>query len=155
RRYAKSASLSFLLFFIVTGAALAGGLSTTFIEETLEGLEPGKTYSIEEVNRRPLIVKNTTEDMTVDIAIEPELPVDYNLVPGYEPLPDTSWVMIEKTEFKEVGPGQSAETDVIISIPLEAGHRGKKYQIYIYSHTVGGATFRTGLMSRVLIHISE
>ncbi len=142
------------IILIAAGAAYAGGLSTTFVEVKLKDLKPGQTYSMKEEKGRALKVDNTTEDMTVDIAIEPEAPVDYNLVPGYEPIPDISWVEIEKDSFKGIGPGQAAETDIRISIPKGKGHKGKKYQVYIYSHTTGQATFRTGLMSRILFEIA-
>ncbi len=151
----KLFALIFSIIFITSFTAYAGGLSTTFVEVKLKGLKPGKTYSMREEKGKSLIVSNTTEDTTVDIAVEPETPVDYNLVPGYEPIPDLSWIEIEKNSFKEIGPGQAAETDISITIPKGKKHRGKKYQVYIYSHTTGQATFRTGLMSRILFEIAN
>jgi len=133
----------------------AGGLSTTFVEVTLQGLEPGNSYSVQEKTGKTLIVENTTEGVTVDIEIEAETPVEHNLVPGYEPIPDLSWVMVEKNYFKDVGPNKTAETNLTITIPKDEDHYGKKYQVYIYSHTAGKATFRMGLMSRLLLHIVE
>ncbi|MDD5136741.1 MAG: hypothetical protein PHN63_05280, partial [Candidatus Omnitrophica bacterium] len=59
----------------------AGGLSSHFVEEKMENLEPGKTYSVKAVTGRVLTVQNTTKDITVDIAVDPEKPVDYNTVP--------------------------------------------------------------------------
>ena len=152
-RSLKALTLVLSILLITSAIAIAGGLSTTFVEIKLKDLETGNTYSIKEMKGRALIVNNTTEDVTVDIKIEAEKPVDYNLVSGYEPIPDLSWVAIEKDYFKDIGPGESAKTDVLISIPKGRGHIGKKYQVYIYSHTAGPATFRMGLMSRVLIEV--
>lgn len=151
----KSFYLILAIIVITSTAVYAGGLSTTFVEVKLKDVKPGKTYSIKEVKGKALIIKNTTEDMTVDIGIEPEKPVEYNLVPGYEAIPDLAWVTIETDHFKDIGPGEKAETDVFISIPKGKEHEGKKYQVYLYSHTEGQATFRTGLMSRLLIDMRE
>ncbi len=150
----KITNILLSIILIAANTAYAGGLSTTFVEVKLKDLQPGKTYSMKEEKGRALKVDNTTEDMTVDIAIEPEIPVDYNLVPGYEPIPDLSWIEIEKSSFKGIGPGQAAETDIRIAIPKGKKHSGRKYQVYIYSHTTGQATFRTGLMSRILFEIA-
>ncbi len=137
------------------GYVYAGGLSSYFVEEKLDNLKPGITYSVKEIVKKPLVIKNTTEGITVDIEIVPEKPVDYNLMPGYEPIPDLSWVRIEKGYFKDVGPGQSIETDISVTIPSEPQYYGRKYQVYIYSHTAGAGTFRLGIMSRILIHTAQ
>lgn len=134
------------------GYVYAGGLSSTFVEEKLTDLKPGTTYSVKETAGKALVVKNTTEGVTVDIEIVPEKPVDYNLVAGYEPIPDLSWVKIDKSYFEKVGPGQAVESDIRITIPGEPQYYGKKYQVYIYSHTAGAGTFRLGIMSRILVH---
>jgi len=153
--FIKSKIFFLAIIFLAAGTAFAGGLSSHFIEVKLKDLEPGATYSVKEQTKKALDIINTTEDITTDIGIEAEKPVDYNLVPGYEPIPDLSWVKIEKNYFEKVGPGQSVETDISISIPKGKEHAGKKYQVYIYSHTAGKDTFRMGLMGRVLLEIKE
>ena len=151
-RRATPAILSLIIVLFVSSVSFAGGLSTHFVEITLNKLEPGKTYSVKEISKSTLIINNTTKDKTVDIEIVPEKPVDYNLVPGYEPIPDLSWVKIGKGYFEHIGPGGSAETDISIAIPAGKEYYGKKYQVYIYSHTTGQGTFRVGIMSRLLIN---
>ncbi len=143
-------ALSISLFCI--GNLYAGGLSSHFVEEKMDDLKPGKSYSVKEVTKRALSIENTTTDVTFDIEITTEKPVDYNLVPGYEPIPDLSWVKIERNYFKDIGPGGSAETDMTITIPDSKEYYGKKYQVYIYSHTAGQATFRVGIMGRLLLN---
>lgn len=144
-----------VIIFVLSGTALAGGLSSHFVEVTMKGAVPGKTYSVKELTGRVVDVTNTTEDITVSIAIEPEKPVDYNLVKGYEPIPDLSWVIVEKNHFNDVKPKDTVSTDVLISIPNDKEYGGKKYQVYIYSHTAGKETFRMGLMGRILIETEE
>lgn len=141
----------FSVILFIPSASFAGGLSTHFVEVKLENLEPGKTYSVKEATKRTLTIKNTTENKTVDIEIIPEKPVAYNLVPGYDPIPDLLWIKINKNYYEKIGPGVSAETDIFITIPNSKEYYGKKYQVYIYSYTAGETTFRIGLMSRILI----
>jgi hypothetical protein len=154
--FIKTALACAVILLLSSTIVYAGGLSTKFVEVTLDKLELGKIYSVKETTGKTLVITNTTQDQTVDIEIEPEAPVDYNLVEGYEPIPDLSSVMVEKSYFTDVGPGKEAETDILMSIPNDEALYGKKYQVYIYSHTAGtAATFRMGLMSRIFLHISE
>lgn len=139
-----------LVLFLASSPVWAGGLSTRFVEVKLENLQPGKTYSVKAEKGRELKVSNTTENITTDIKIAPERPVGHDLVPGYEPIPDLTWVKVEKNYFEKVGPGQSISTDIKITIPAGDLFRGKKYQVYVYSHTAGAGTFRIGIMSRIL-----
>ncbi|MBL7069717.1 MAG: hypothetical protein ISS34_07665 [Candidatus Omnitrophica bacterium] len=152
-RIRKPIILFLVVTYITANTALAGGLSSRLVEVRLKDLTPGKIYSVKESTGKILDVTNTTEDITVNIGIEPEKPVDYNLVPGYEPIPDLSWVAIEKNYFKKVDPGESVKTDILISIPKDKRYAGKKYQVYIYSHTAGEAMMRVGIMGRLLIEI--
>jgi len=147
--------LSLVFILAATGIAMAGGLSSHFIEVKLKDVKIGKIYSVQEKTGKLLDISNTTEDMTLDIAIESEKPQDYNLVSGYEPIPDLSWVVIEKNFFEGLKPGETVKTDILISIPKKGKYAGKKYQVYIYSHTTGEQTFRTGLMGRLLIEINK
>jgi len=143
------ALISLILF--SASCAYAGGLSTPFIGVKLKDIKPGKTYNVEKVTGKPLIVTNTTDAVTMNIKIELRKPTKDNLVKGYKPIPKLSWVRIKKTYFKNVGPGESVKTRVLVSIPNRLKYRGKKYQFQVYSHTAGKETFSVGLMSRVLI----
>jgi len=140
---------------LVCSSAYAGGLSTEFVSVILKDIEPGETYSVKELTGKTLIVKNTTDSVAVDLQIEPERPQSYHIVKGYKTIPDISWVKIEKDYFEGVMPKSSAETDILITIPKEEQYYGKKYQVYIFSHTSGKSTFSLGLMSRILIHTKD
>ena len=148
----KTSILSLCLIFMVGSPAFAGGLSSTFVQVKLEDLAPGESYNVSESSGKALVVKNTTESTTLDIAVEPEMPTEDTLVPGYEPIPDLSWIHIKKDYFQKVKPGESVKTDIEISIPESKKYQGKKYQVYIYSHTAGKAAMQVGLMGRLLIH---
>lgn len=143
-----------LILLLSATCLYAGGLSSHFVEEKMDNLRPGETYSVKANTGKALVVQNTTKDITVDIAIEPEKPVDYNTVPGYEPIPDLSWVKIDKNYFEKVKPGDAIKTDISISIPTGNKYYGKKYQVYLYSHTAGEGTFRVGIMGRILLNMA-
>lgn len=144
----------FLIFGFTFNSVLeAAGLSTGFSEVTLENLEIGKTYSTKEVAGLPLIVVNTGKE-AVDLKIEILLPATSELKEGFEPIPDISWIELEKTEFKNIKPNDSAQTDVLISIPDEPQYQGKRYQVFIWSHTVG-RMIGAGLKSKLLLLIAE
>ena len=153
RIFKMTGMVSSMMFAATT--VYAGGLSSYFVEERLENLKPGRSYSVKEMAGKALSIINTTDNVTVDIAIEAEKPVAHNLVKGYEPIPDLSWIKIKKNYFSGVGPKESAETDIIIKVPPNKKHYGKKYQVYIYSHTAGQASFRIGLMSRILLEVAN
>jgi len=154
-RYFKLSSAVLCLILFMCYTSFAGGLSTQFVEVRLKGLRPGKSCSVKDKSGRELIIENTTDSKVVDIAVKAEKPVGYNLVPGYKPIPDLSWVVIDKDYFKDVGPGQSAKTDISIKIPNDRKYAGKKYQVYLYSHTAGKETMRMGLMSRLLLEVES
>ena len=154
-KIARSLLILPVMTLFITSYLYAGGLSSHFVEVKLDNIKPGKTYSVKAETKQPLIVQNTTDDTTVDIEIGTEKPVNFNLVPGYEPIPDLSWVTIEKKYFEKIGPGGSIETDILVTIPDNKEYYGKKYQVYIYSHTAGQGTFRVGLMSRILIETAK
>lgn len=144
-----------ILFLILTFCANhtleAVGLTTGFSEVLIENLETGKTYTTSEAAGLPLVVVNTGEEV-VDLKMELLLPREEELKEGFLPLPELSWIKLESLEFKEVKPNASAETDVIISIPDDQQYRGKKYQVFIWSHTTGRA-LGVGLKSKLLFTI--
>ena len=119
----------------------------------LENLETGKAYSTKEVANLPLAVVNTGDE-PVDLKIEVLMPDETELKEGFEPIPDLSWIKLEQTELKGNKHNEAAATDVIISIPDDAKYSGKKYQVFIWSHTVG-RNIGVGLKSKLLFTIVD
>lgn len=140
-----------MIILISAFAAEAGGLSTTFSEVTLEDLETGKTYSTKETANMPLEVANTGKE-PVNLKVELIMPQAEELKKGFEPIPDLSWVKLEKTEFNNIKPNEKAVTDVVFSIPNTEKYMGKKYQVFIWSHTFG-TNIGIGLKSKLLMII--
>jgi hypothetical protein len=148
----KRLLISFLACVFFAQPAFAGGLSTPFGEVLVENLPIGRDYSLEKEAKTPLVVNNTS-GIAVSLKIEILTPQESELKEGFQPIPDVSWVKLSQTEFV-VEPGEAAKTDVIISIPDKEKYRGGKYQVFIWSHTVGRAV-GVGLKSKLLFTVEQ
>lgn len=138
--------------FLSSQVAHAFGLSTTFGRVKVENMRIGQTYSMAKDGEMPFTIKNTS-DVELELKIETLIPKEKELIEGYEAIPDASWIELEKETFT-LPPESEVSTDVIIKIPDDEIHKGKKYQIYIWSYTTGGA-IGVGLKSKLLISIAE
>jgi len=149
----KTFLISFGLIFFYT-LANAGGLSTPFGVVVMENLRIGESYNTRELVNLPLKVTNTS-DYKVELKIEVIKPKEDELREGYEVIPDTSWIKLGQDYFT-VSPGGSAVTDVIITIPDDERYLGKRYQVFIWSRTLGEGRkwLAVGLLSRLLFTIA-
>ena len=115
------------------------------------GLDLPGSVSFERL-QAPFTVTNTG-DTEVQLTLELLLPEPSELKEGYEPLPDRSWVTIRTDSFT-LAPQGIATTDLTIAIPDEPAWRGKRFQCYLWAHTVGTG-LGVGLKSRILLSISD
>lgn len=146
-------SLAVIICLCCIGRVEAGGISTPFGKVIIENLTIGKTYSTAKLSDTSLTVKNSSEG---NIGLEMEIfkPLqDRELPAGCEPIPDTSWIRLDKYSFN-IAPGEEAKTNVIISIPDNEAYRGKKYMVYILSRTTEGS-IRMALESALVLGISK
>jgi hypothetical protein len=127
--------LSFLAL-AAGSAAQAGGLSTQLGEVVVENLQIGQTYNLKELANLSLIVTNTC-DHAVDLRMDVLSPDSSELRQGAEPIPDTGWVRLSRNLF-ELEANEKAVSEIILSIPDDERQLGKKYQVTIWSHTLGG-----------------
>lgn len=132
-----------------------GGISTSFTEVVVRDLSIGKNYAMGKKVNQKLQVRNRGNS-PIELKMEVLVPSSSELREGYEPIPDASWVELEKDYFL-VEPSKYAVTDVIVTIPNDKKYLGKKYQAYIWSQTVGKGALpiALGLKSRLLLEISE
>jgi len=146
-----AAALVSFLALIAQHGAEAGGLSTQLGEAVIENLQIGQIYNLNRLANLRLIVTNTSE-YNVDLRMDVLLPVGSELKDGSEPVPDTSWVKLSQDTFV-LGPNEKASSDIIISIPDDSRYLGKKYQVTIWSHTLGGGgggmSLAYGLKTRI------
>ncbi len=144
----------FLVFFVfaISTVVEAGGLSTQLGEAVIENLQIGQTYNLRQLANLDLIVTNTS-DFSVDLKMDVLYPDSSELKIGAKPIPDTSWVKLSQNLFK-LAPNEKASSDIIVSIPEEDQYLGKKYQVTIWSHTLGGSSggmfLAYGLKTRII-----
>ena len=139
----------------VPDQATGGGLSTQLGEAVIENLQIGQSYNLKQLANLSLVVTNTS-DFPVDLLMEPLLPAESELKMEASDIPDKSWISFSEDQFK-LGPGEKASSDIIITIPRDESHLGKKYQVMIWSHTLGtgggGMNLAYGLKSRIIFTI--
>lgn len=135
--------------------ANAVGIRTRFGVVVVENLQPGRTYNIRELVGLPLRVVNASEKQ-VTIKMELTKPGrDKSMVQKhFEPIPDLSWIKLSRDLFV-VDPGQSAIADVLVTIPDDDKYLGKRYQVNIWSHTIGKRFANVGLMSKLRITVAK
>lgn len=147
--------ISTVVFFMFCGLAKGGGLRSNFGVLILENLRIGRTYSVFDLASEPLKVVNTS-DSTVELKIELGYPAVHELKPGFEVIPDTSWVKLEKSEFT-LEPGQTAVADFTVSIPNDEKYINQRYQFFIWSHVVnihGGGNIFPAVMGFVCFTVA-
>lgn len=157
RHWFQRAGASVLgILWVAMGASLAraGGISCHFAEIRVSNLKAGRVYvGSRDVTGEPYQVENKT-DGSLDFQMVVRPPEPSQLLPGYEPIPDPSWITFEKAYFS-ADPGGSGKTDFYISIPTGTAPLGKNYQVQLGVQTFGGQAFvQMGLMGRALLSVS-
>jgi len=151
-RYSIFIVLILIVLIQIPFKAKAGGLSTQLGEVVIENLQVGQTYNLKELANLRLIVTNTS-DYSVDLRMDVLLPDSVELKNSAEPIPNISWVKLSRNLFK-LDPNEKASSDIMISIPDDHQYLGKKYQVIIWSHTLGhsggGMFLAYGLKTRVI-----
>lgn len=135
----------------------ASGISTSCGSIWLQNLKIGQQYSLRQLLGFPFNVSYRGTAM-VDLQVKA---VMFDRVDPYgcDYLPDLAWVKVEKERFS-LDPGQTAETDVLITIPNDEKYMGKKYVFYMNpvsgppADAKGGFVFGTGLMCPIRLEIA-
>lgn len=144
-------------FVMAAGGAsvYAGGISCHFAEIRVGNLQAGRVYvGSRDVTGERYQVENKT-DSPLDFKMVVAIPEPSQLQPGYEAIPDPSWITFEKAYFTAEA-GGVGQTDFYISVPTGPAHVGKKYQAQLGVQTFGGPAFvQMGLMGRALLSVSD
>jgi len=136
------------------------GISSPCGSMYLGNLKIGQTYSLQKLLGYPFSVTYKGRYM-VDLNIALVKP-STTTSDGYEPIPDLNWIKIQKTEFS-LDPGQTAETDILITIPDDEKYLGKKYKVDILPCTSApkipgvagsGIVFSSALMCGLKLEIA-
>lgn len=132
------------------------GLSTRFGDVFVENLDIGQSYNTRELANLPLKVTNTGDD-TIDLMFDVQIPKVENIKEhlqkeGYAPIPDLSWIRLTKDRFL-VPAGESAFSDVILTIPDDPALYGKKFQVDIWSHGTPKSFLNLGIYSHLMFTV--
>lgn len=153
----KKMLLSFLTMLIAVAVASAAGLSSPNASMYLGNLKIGQTYSLRQLLGYPFKATYKGRSM-VNLTIGVEHPRQVSS-DGFEPIPALDWIAIERGEFA-LDPGQTAETDILIKIPDDPAHLGKKYLVIITPRsgvpreTGAGIAFSTALNCQLRLDVA-
>jgi hypothetical protein len=105
----------------------------------------------------PFRVKNTGA-ATIDLQVDVNVPQDSMIGKqrkqlGYKAIPSPDWIKLTQTKFI-VPSGESAITDILITIPNDPALYGKKFQASLYSRTIGEGALNVGVWSHLLIDVA-
>jgi len=112
------------LLMITAANAMALGLSINPGEIIVDNLKIGQSYDVSKL-ARPLTI-NYYGGMQNDLAMEVYPPKDPR--PGYEVIPDTSWVLLDKDVYTAL-PGESVNVAVVLKIPNDEKYFGRKFDV--------------------------
>lgn len=150
---ATAAAVAGLAAGLIAPAWAAFGLSSQFVNVVMEGLQPGRTYNIRELQGIPYTVKNRG-DGPVEVQVEVQAPAAKELYQGYEPVPDPTWVELVPARYR-LGKGEVGFSDVIIRVPDDPKHVGKHYQAAIWAHTLETGLLAAGVKSVIRFSIGK
>ena len=137
-----------------SSARAVSGLRTPFGEVVVKGLKIGQTYSLYKLVNLPLRLVNTG-DSEIDVRIDTIRVSSGEARQGYDVIPSTSWVRVERSTMS-ILPNREGVSDVIIAIPDDPSLLGRSFQADIWSRSVGGrGPFAVGLESRLLLNIDS
>lgn len=152
RKRVVAAIAIFGALLLYPGMSEAYGLRTGFGKVVLEDVPMGVEYSMRRDSKFPLVIENNS-DSPVDVKVEVLAPKEGEVQEGYEPVPNTNWIKLEKDSFT-IGPNGKAETDVIMNIPYKKEYMGRKFHVFIWSHTVG-ESLGIGIRSKLLFSVKK
>ncbi|MBU0952552.1 MAG: hypothetical protein KKH91_07020 [Elusimicrobia bacterium] len=128
-----------VLFLLLSTPLYSAGISSPCGGMYLGNLKIGQSYSLQQCLGYPFSVTYKASSM-VELRINLKAPTTTTL-DGFEPIPDLNWIKVIKDQFS-LDPGQSAETDILITIPNDEKLMGKKYLVNV--NPVGSAPQKSG-----------
>lgn len=95
----------------------------------VEGVEPGKSFNVKKENRKKLKITNRA-DTPLKLKFSSVGVNKSQISDAYEPAPNPSWLKLKQTEYT-IPANTIIDIDLIIEIPKEEIHYGKKYAFQI------------------------
>lgn len=145
------------LFSLAVRTAEASSFKVNIGELVLQNLQPGQTYDLKELLNLPYRAEYDG-DAEASILLSPSgYQEASDARPGYELVPDLSWLSVSSTETY-VGLKGAVDAQVKISIPDDDKYLGKKYVVYLWARTQNkknSLSVGLGAKSRFLLSISS
>jgi len=144
-----------------TQSAEAGyNVGTKFADVIMEHVTPGKVYNLRTMRNLPYRVFNESNG-EVDLSVSVQIPVPDQMKPGYEAIPDPSWVRVVPNRFK-LQKGEQGLVDVILQVPEGQEYVGRHFQAHILCQTadpqpgeVTSLAFGVSLQSRLRFSVAS
>jgi len=138
----KTIIMSMLFCVLFVQFLHAEGLDSRTAHIQIDNMTVGKPYIFSKEGQKLLDIRNIgDEELTVKTIVI--RPAKKDLIGGFEAIPNTKWVKLEKDSYTIPAKGK-INLDVSIEIPDKEEYKGKAYQAVIWSHTAsGGAVYGT------------
>lgn len=128
----------------------AAGLTANFGEVVISNLRIGQQFNTRQKANLPYVIKNVGP-RDIEIKIDVLVPKPNKAKSGYQPIPDKSWLKLEK-DFFHIPPNGEVSTDIIFDIPNDKTLLGKKFQVVLNPYTYEGI-LKIGVNSNILFTI--
>ena len=123
------------------------GISTRFVDVTLEYVAVGRPINLRKLRNIPYTVRNRG-DSAMEVKAEVVIPRKDEIMEGYEAIPDPTWVQVIPDRYT-IPPDQTAYAEIVIQIPDRPEYIGKHYQAKIWGHSLNKGLFSAGAESRL------
>lgn len=140
---------SVIIILVFPSSVFAGGLSSNWGEVVIENIEPGKLYDLNTFLSTSFKITNNFEEK-ITLKLQVLIPGEKELKTGYQAIEDVSWVKVK--ENVTINTKETAVVPIQIHIPDDIKYLGKKYQLWVWSHT-SGQTIGVGLKSRIMFSV--
>jgi len=131
----------------VSPARAVIGLASRFGDVILEGVQPGRTYSLREAARVPLGVENRG-DAETEVIIEFSKPREGNNSKDYESIPDPSWLKAVPDRLT-LAPHSVGFFDLLLTVPDDPKLLKRHFQVQVRARSGGTGMLGVAVENRV------
>lgn len=128
------------------------GLAAKFGDVILEGVQPGRTYSLREAARVPFGVQNRGDAETT-VVVEFDRPRTGNVSVDYEAIPDPTWLKAVPDRLT-IPPGAVGFFDLLLTVPDDSALKGRHFQVMVKARG-GEGMFGVAVENRVRFSVGQ
>lgn len=146
KRFFLLTFLSLILFTFVPAVYATIGLSTRFVDVTLENVQVGVVYNLRQLRQMPYVIRNRS-DIPVEVEIIVRPPTAGELTLGYEALPDPSWIKMVPNRLR-IDANKDGFAEIVLQVPDDKNYVGRHYQAIFRAYTLKTGLFSASVESR-------